>query len=852
MEARHRRNSSGLRAWRSDLVRPALAALAVAAVWWLSGCGSGSSGPAGPDISNLAGEAEARGLPLGPQNALAPGSPAPSTVGRQPRLSADGLRKVIIGYRAAPDSKLAAELGAKGFRITHRYQNIPAIAAEVPPDQLEALLHDTSVAYVEDDILKYARVQQLDWGVDYIDAERVWGSGENARHVTKPLGSGQSVEVAIVDTGCDLDHPDVQANIIGNYNASDAGPAEDDDGHGTHVAGIVGAVDNILGMIGVAPGADLYIIRAGPGGVFPQSDINDALDHVVSRGSAVCNMSFGGDSATSEEQLCDQAYANGTLLLGAAGNPGDEPLAPAIYDSVIAVTATGESGLKLPGYPDADEMELAAPGINIKAAALSGGYGLAEGSSFAAPHVAGVAAILLGAYDRTNVQVRQILRDTARDAGPAGWDRAYGYGIVDAQAAFAAAGPQCETTISSAPASVEPGATIPVQWQVTSSSSGYAAILWRPQGGYWSDGGTQAFSGPIANQTFSASVDVGTLAGGVTVELMSRVINTETKCYSDIETVEVISSGPDCETAITSAPSTVEPGETIPVQWRVTSSTSGYTAILWRRQGSWWRDGGTFAVSGPVTDQTFSKDVNVGSISSGTTLELMSRIINASGSCYSDAQTVTVQSSGPACEVTLDPLAATVEQGDTVAASWQATSTSSGYTAILWRPQGSWWRDGGTFSFPGPISNQSYSKNVNVGTPAVGTVLELRARVINQSTTCYSDTQTVTVTVAGGVTETSITSIPSSVAQGDTVPVQWSATSNSAGYTAILWRPQGSWWRDGGTFSFSGPISGQSYSQAVDVGTPTVGTTLEFRSRIINGGGTVYSNTETVTVTDGG
>lgn len=277
--------------------------------------------------------------------------------------------------------------------------------------------------------------QALEWNVDRLDAELAW-----------PTSRGTGVKVAILDTGIDKDHPDLVSNIKGGVNfvpkrgwKVNPGGWDDDNGHGTHVAGLVAAVDNEIGVVGVAPEAHLYAVkvldRNGNGYV---SDVIAGLQWAVDSGMEVINLSLGTNTdVQSLHEAVDAVSAASVILVAAAGNDGDaDPDSdvdyPAAYSSVIAVAATDSNDVRAYWSSDGPEVELAAPGVEVRSAWRGGGYQVLSGTSMATPHVSGVAALLL-ALSTPPVQVRETLKKTADDLGPLGFDNYYGYGLVDAE-----------------------------------------------------------------------------------------------------------------------------------------------------------------------------------------------------------------------------------------------------------------------------------------------------------------------------------------------------------------------------------------------------------------------------------
>lgn len=346
-----------------------------------------------------------------------------------PQASSEGRARVFVGFKTLPGPAEEALIRALGGEVLFTYHIVPAIAASLPEQALEALRRNPNVAYVEPDGLALA-LGELDnaWGVKRIGAGLVHAAGN----------TGRSIKVAVLDTGVDYTHPDLSANYCGGWDFVNNDPDPmDDRGHGTHVTGTIAALLNGVGVVGVAPDAQIYALKVlGSDGKGYWSWVIAALDWCVQNGIQVANMSLGGSSSTTLEQACNRAYAAGVLLVAAAGNSGpgeDTVLAPARYDAVIAVSATDSADQLASFSSTGPAVELAAPGVSIRSTLPGGSYGTASGTSMASPHVAGTAALVWAANPTwTNVQVRQRLRETAEDLGTPGWDPQFGHGLVNA------------------------------------------------------------------------------------------------------------------------------------------------------------------------------------------------------------------------------------------------------------------------------------------------------------------------------------------------------------------------------------------------------------------------------------
>lgn len=274
--------------------------------------------------------------------------------------------------------------------------------------------------------------------------------------------SGKGVTVAVVDTGVRRDGNDLASSrITAGYDFVNDDSDPDDDhgsGHGTHIAGTIAqSTDNDKGAAGVAPRAKIMPVKVlNSAGVGSYSDVIDGIIYAVDHGADVLNLSLSGN--TYSQALCDAVAdaADEAVVVAATGNEGVTSVSyPAACDEAVGVGAVRYDGTLAPYSNSGDEVDLVAPGgdssrdqngdgyeDSILQQTRNGGtwgYWWFEGTSMAAAHVSGVAALVLDVEPDANVP--KILKSTARDAGAA--DR-YGAGIVDAAAAVDAAQPQAK------------------------------------------------------------------------------------------------------------------------------------------------------------------------------------------------------------------------------------------------------------------------------------------------------------------------------------------------------------------------------------------------------------------------
>lgn len=257
-----------------------------------------------------------------------------------------------------------------------------------------------------------------------------------------PLTGG--VPVGIVDTGIDAAHEDLAGKVLGCGSATDgvarAGDCADGEGHGTHVAGTIGALaNNGVGVAGVAFDSPLIVCRAlgGADGSGTVADVAACIRWVHDRGAKVISMSLGGPASHTLAEAAKSAYArggrSGSLLVAAAGNDGDGSVEyPAGLPQVVSVAAIdGRDAVCAFSNENAD-VEIAAPGVDILSTRLGGGYVRMSGTSMATPHVAGAAALLWGLTPTATAgSIRRRLDAAVDDLGAHGRDSAYGYGVVD-------------------------------------------------------------------------------------------------------------------------------------------------------------------------------------------------------------------------------------------------------------------------------------------------------------------------------------------------------------------------------------------------------------------------------------
>ena len=353
-------------------------------------------------------------------------------------------RKIVV-FKSGVSEEAKEDLVKKAGGVKIKDLSlIDGKAVFLPPKAEAALARQAGILRIDDDVIVEALVkggiaakpaptqpsEVLPWGVNRIDADLVWG-----------ITTGDPIKVAIVDTGIDVKHPDLIDNLKGGVSTVGYTTSyNDDNGHGTHVAGIAAAIDNTIGVIGVGPQIDLYAIkvldRRGSGYL---SDVIEGLDWAIQNGMQAVNMSLGASSdVQSFHDAVIRVNQAGITQVAAAGNTGGAVIYPAAYPEVIAVSATDNTDTVASWSSRGLEVDLAAPGVSIYSTYKGQTYKTLSGTSMAAPHVTGAAALVLdkkicGAC--TPAEVQQRLEATAEELGEIGKDNLYGSGLVDAEKA---------------------------------------------------------------------------------------------------------------------------------------------------------------------------------------------------------------------------------------------------------------------------------------------------------------------------------------------------------------------------------------------------------------------------------
>ncbi|MEM1603773.1 MAG: S8 family peptidase [Zestosphaera sp.] len=364
--------------------------------------------------------------------------------------------RLIIGVNLSSNYLRAKSVIESLGSVVLEIPEISALVTEAPPHLLGYLKSLSFVKYVEED-KPIKTSTEVQWNVGLVEAPEVWAL--NTTYGDAAYGYQTSIRVAVVDTGISYTHTDLYGSIdwcvvsLRNtktfYKGTNLKNCNDQNGHGTHVAGIIAARLNGFGVAGVAPKVVLYAVRvldASGGGYV--SDVAKGIVEATkgpdntpgtSDDADVISMSLGGPHSQTLYDAILYAYSYNVVLVAAAGNEGaSTPSCPACYSEVIAVGAIDQN-LSVPSWSNKNP-DLVAPGVNILSTWPRNRYVYLSGTSMSCPHVSAIVALMQairiadGKGKLTPTQVKEILTTTAIDLGTAGYDETYGYGLVNAVA----------------------------------------------------------------------------------------------------------------------------------------------------------------------------------------------------------------------------------------------------------------------------------------------------------------------------------------------------------------------------------------------------------------------------------
>lgn len=317
---------------------------------------------------------------------------------------------VILKDGANPWSVANEMAQQRGLGVSHVYGTaIHGFSTVIPKGQLDKIISDPRVKYIEQDsivtIFKKPSGTPGGGGGSTTQPPQVIPTG--ITRIGGPVSGLVNVDVAVIDTGIDSTHPDL--NVVSGVNFAKGNGWSDGNGHGTHVAGTIAAKNNDIGVVGVAPGANLYAVRVldNRGSGFT-SDVIAGVNWVAANADTieVANMSLGGSQSNALNTAVENAVNAGVVFVVAAGNENTDACtkSPASAPNAITVSALDDRN----GISDNDPfasfsnygscVDVIAPGVLILSTWKDGGYNTISGTSMASPHVAGAAVLYLASH----------------------------------------------------------------------------------------------------------------------------------------------------------------------------------------------------------------------------------------------------------------------------------------------------------------------------------------------------------------------------------------------------------------------------------------------------------------------
>lgn len=363
-----------------------------------------------------------------------PGQPSPSSWAKG--------RVLVMPRAGLADAEFAKIVGVHGGRSIGKLGNLNVHVIELPlnvPEDViaSALARHPQIKFAELDVMVPPALYANDpyygsaWHLQAVQAPAAWD-----------LSLGTGVTVAILDTGVNGTHPDLQAQMVSGWNFWDNNSNTTDVyGHGTEVAGVVAASsNNAAGVTSVAWNAKLMPIRiSDTNGYCSWSAIASGISWAADHGAKVANISYMVQSSSTIQAAAQYMNSKGGVVVTAAGNTGAYD-GTAASDSLISVSATDSSDNRTSWSTYGPYVDLAAPGVGIWTTEASGGYAAVSGTSFASPLTAAVAALMIAANPGISAaDITRLLKSTAVDLGAVGYDQYYGAGRVNAAAAVQAA-----------------------------------------------------------------------------------------------------------------------------------------------------------------------------------------------------------------------------------------------------------------------------------------------------------------------------------------------------------------------------------------------------------------------------
>ncbi|MBP1943634.1 S8 family peptidase [Cytobacillus luteolus] len=346
--------------------------------------------------------------------------------------------QIIVKFREdISEDQLNTYLTAINGQVLKKFDSIFTFESEseTTVDLIQFFAPIDNVAYAEPNYIMMQNettpndiyYQRYQWNLPLIEAEAGW-------EITQ---GNEAVKIAVVDTGVDLEHPDLVERLTDGYNAlTDSNDADDDNGHGTHVAGIIASkVNNHEGIAGLTWYNPIIPIKVmGEEGYGSTFDIAKGIIWATNQGAEVINLSLGNyQHSDMLKDAIDYAFKKDVVLIAASGNDNtSQPSFPAAYPQVLSVAAVDYYGDRANFSNYGDYIDVSAPGVQIASTYFNKQYAALSGTSMAAPHVSALAGLIRSINpELRNTEVMEIIKKTTVDLGDRGKDIYFGEGLID-------------------------------------------------------------------------------------------------------------------------------------------------------------------------------------------------------------------------------------------------------------------------------------------------------------------------------------------------------------------------------------------------------------------------------------
>mmetsp|Transcript_23186 Transcript_23186/g.53797 ORF Transcript_23186/g.53797 Transcript_23186/m.53797 type:complete len:569 (-) Transcript_23186:1240-2946(-) len=381
-----------------------------------------------------------------------------------PQADENGMYRAFVQYEKDGHDTMVQRFGrTAGCKVEYDFRDANTLVVTVTEEEMKRMQKDKSIVKIQADPKRYTQVMPSsdDMASTFHDLENLddteepnhgdrrtqqselYGIRDVQAYDAWAYSRGKGVKVCVIDSGFQRGHEDFIGNNIDGYtNLRDNLPwYQDGNGHGTHVTGTIAAANNLEGVVGVSPEAEIYVVRVfnNQGGFTYSSGLVDAAQRCVDAGAKIISMSLGGSERSDFEQDAFASFyrSGGVLSIAAAGNSGGGPWVglsyPASYEEVISVAAVDRNKRRASFSQVNAFVDIAAPGVDIRSTYPTNRYRSLSGTSMATPHVSGVAALLWSFRPNASAaSIQQALFDSAMDLGSRGRDDSYGWGLVQA------------------------------------------------------------------------------------------------------------------------------------------------------------------------------------------------------------------------------------------------------------------------------------------------------------------------------------------------------------------------------------------------------------------------------------